>query len=254
MSRNTGRRRRKRSLGLVTRVVTTAFATTVAVTALVWVIGSDTPTRVNPDRTTAGADSSGGLPAATTAPPSALVASPEPKVEEISVPSRGKGTFDVAEGQSTQGTGGQRIAYQVEVETGLPFRAYDFAKRVDTTLKDRRGWSKSGKYTFDRRGSALRRIVLASPKTVDELCAPLQTRGRVSCRNGDVVAINALRWAEGAKSYSRDLSGYRTYVINHEVGHSLGLAHQPCPAAGRAAPVMLQQTLGLDGCEKNPWP
>ncbi|MGI9085355.1 MAG: DUF3152 domain-containing protein [Aeromicrobium sp.] len=170
------------------------------------------------------------------------------------VPDRASGTFSLAAGVSKNVGSGQIIAYRVEVENGIPYDATTFAQAVDRTLADRRGWIKSGHYGFARRAQAARRIVLASPKTVDRLCAPLETRGEVSCRNGDVIAINAKRWASGAATYRGDLSGYRIHVMNHEVGHSLGLAHAACPGSGQVAPVMLQQTLGLDDCEKNPWP
>ena len=66
--------------------------------------------------------------------------------------------------------------------------------------------------------------------------------------------INAIRWTRGAVSFGDDLAAYRIYVINHEIGHSLGLGHAACPGPGRKAPVMLQQTIGLDGCTANPWP
>lgn len=187
--------------------------------------------------------------AVTTAVPRPLDSSSPP------VATTGPGTFRVAAGTtSTAGNSGRHIAYRVEVEDGLPFEVGDFARDVDRTLADDRGWTKHGRFSFHRDGTGPLRIVLATPSTTDRLCAPLRTRGEVSCRNGNVVAINARRWAKGADSYGDDLAGYRIYVINHEVGHSLGFTHAQCPSRGGVAPVMLQQTLGLDGCEANPWP
>ena len=37
-------------------------------------------------------------------------------------------------------------------------------------------------------------------------------------------------------------TAYRAYAVNHEVGHALGNRHQPCPANGQPAPVMMQQS------------
>lgn len=57
------------------------------------------------------------------------------------------------------------------------------------------------------------------------------------------------------------LSEYRTYLVLHECGHSLGLQHSRCrsPRGGlharsAPAPVMMQQTRGLRACSPNPWP
>jgi hypothetical protein len=75
-----------------------------------------------------------------------------------------------------------------------------------------------------------------------------------SCRNGNRVVINLARWARGVPHYGAPLDLYRTYAVNHEVGHLLGFGHQLCPAPGGPAPLMQQQTLGLHGCAANPWP
>ncbi|WP_311209773.1 MULTISPECIES: DUF3152 domain-containing protein [unclassified Aeromicrobium] len=170
------------------------------------------------------------------------------------VPASGSGTFTTARGDSERaGTAGRLVEYRVEVEGGLGIEVEDFARAVESTLADGRGWTNGGAYTFQRTATAPLRVVLASPKMTDRLCAPLQTRGEVSCRNGADVVINARRWTKGVPYYE-DIEDYRDYVINHEVGHSLGFGHEVCPAPGRPAPVMLQQTLGLQGCTPNPWP
>lgn len=170
------------------------------------------------------------------------------------VPQQASGTYAVAAAPDSEVPDGA-VTYRVEVERGLPFRAAGFARAVDRTLGDPRSWSgRTGRPLVRVEGEADLRIVLASPRTTDRLCAPLDTRGKVSCRNGEDVVINALRWAEGAASYAGDLAAYRIYVVNHEVGHGLGRGHVPCTGAGDPAPVMLQQTLGLRGCRANPWP
>lgn len=178
----------------------------------------------------------------------------KPATASAAVPTRGSGSFTAADGKGRRaGSGGRQVDYRVEVEGGLGVDAADFAAAVEETLADERGWTKGGGLAFRRTRGAALRIVLASPATTDRLCAPLQTRGKVSCRNGNDVVINALRWRKGVPFYD-DLGAYRDYVVNHEVGHALGFGHQPCPAPGRPAPVMLQQTLGLQGCAANPWP
>lgn len=178
------------------------------------------------------------------------------KTLQVRVPETGSGAFTIAPGSGPRTPGREpTLTYQVEIERDLPFRSGSVARTVDETLQSPRGWSSEGDDILARvDGSGDIRVVLATPSTADALCAPLETRGRLSCRNGRDVVINAWRWVNGGPGYERNIDAYRQYVVNHEVGHALGYPHVRCPSPDVLAPVMLQQTLGLDGCRPNPWP
>lgn len=161
------------------------------------------------------------------------------------------------------GTGGPLASYTVEIADGLESRQdlRGFADAVDATLSDpARGWTSRGDRRLQRvadPGAASIRVLLATPATVDRLCARrgLNTAGIYSCWTGSVAAINSDRWFSGV-SHVPDLALYRRYVINHEVGHGLGRSHQSCPGQGQVAPVMMQLTKSTYGCQPNgvPYP
>ena len=116
----------------------------------------------------------------------------------------------------------------VEVEEGIPIDPADFAAAVDATLADRGAGRRRA--TCRSSGSAPTdapsfRVRLATPATVDAHCAPLETNGIYSCRQGADVMINLMRWVEGAAESHLSLADYRHYVISHEVGHALGHGH-----------------------------
>ena len=143
---------------------------------------------------------------------------------------------------------------RVEVERGLDIDPVAFAAMVMATLNDPRGWGAGGTTSFARTDAdAQIRVVLASPDLVDSMCAPLATNGTYSCGRNGHAAINSTRWVVGTSEFP-DVTVYRQYVVNHEVGHLLGKPHLSCPGAGRLAPVMQQQTVGVAPCLPNPWP
>ena len=167
---------------------------------------------------------------------------------------RGNGATVVVPGSQPAPGDGEERAVRVEVEGGVDVDPEAFARFVLETLNDPRSWSHDG-LTFSRTdGDADVVVVLASPQTSAAMCQPLVTYGKLSCRRGPQAIITTYRWVNGMEDYGDDLTGYRRYVVNHEVGHVLGHGHVSCPAPGEPAPVMQQQTKDVDPCEPNPWP
>lgn len=146
------------------------------------------------------------------------------------------------------------FAYEVGVRGQVAGDLGVFAERVRATLADPRGWSLDGRIDFvPAEEDGAMRVWLASPDEV-EAAAPGCSRDW-SCRVGDDVFINDVRWRESTATWGhRPLEDYQRYVINHEVGHWLGEGHWDCPVLGQAAPVMQQQSIDLEGCEERLWP
>jgi len=151
---------------------------------------------------------------------------------------------------------GAPVRIALRVERRVHDRATEnFAAVVHETLEDRRGWAAAG-FDFAFSDDAPFTVVLAEGPEVDRLCRPYDVYGKYSCQNGPVVALNADRWRTATPKWTGDLATYRRMLVNHEVGHLLGLDHPAthCPQPGTPAPVMTQQSTELDGCLPNPWP
>jgi Protein of unknown function (DUF3152) len=174
---------------------------------------------------------------------------------------QGAGSVSVVDGTSPVYGTGALERFVVEVEDGIGVDGAQFAAAVEATLGDPRSWGAGGRLSFQRVGAAEAaagdydfRVSLVSPGNMETYCPGVGTGGYTSCRYGERAVINLARWETAVPDYGGDIATYRLYVVNHEVGHALGNGHQDCPGPGQQAPVMQQQTLGLQGCLKNAWP
>jgi hypothetical protein len=201
----------------------------------------------------------------------------------------GEATWLIVAGSGPKiGQGTAKVfTYTVEVENGIDTAAFGgdeaFARMVDQTLDNPKGWTHNPQFAFVRADGTTDehpdfRISLTSPMTVRVGCGyeiPLEA----SCYNPSYgldqqprVFINEARWVRGAVPFQGDIGSYRQYLVNHEVGHAIGYQrHEPCDKPGGLAQVMMQQTFGIsnddaakfdpdfvkpDGktCRFNPWP
>lgn len=182
-------------------------------------------------------------------------------------PQEGTARFAFAAGGGPLlGRAGTVLRFRIAVEEGSQEQVDPVADLVDVTLGDARSWTGDGRTRMQRvsaRQPADFTIYLATARTAARMCSAggvdIQVDGQpyTSCRAPGQVIINLNRWRESVPEYVRlgvPLQEYRQYVLNHEVGHELGQGHEQCPGPGRAAPVMLQQTLSLRGCQPYSWP
>jgi hypothetical protein len=149
----------------------------------------------------------------------------------------------------------RRVTYDVTTRGRITTSLATFKRQAQETYADARGW-RAGGIAFRRvaRGGDFT-LVLAAASTLPSFGAGCSTFW--SCRVGRFVIINQDRWKFASPAWNQALAGLRDYrhlVVNHETGHWLGHGHRGCPAPGRPAPVMMQQSKGLDGCRFNPWP
>lgn len=263
--------RRQRRFALLAQLV----AVVLAVGAVVTVIAEGPGGHPAADRLAA--DEIASLPPLVAAPlPPSVSPSPSEAVPSSAspvlrapgaVPSAGTGSFGYdARSGPVLGRAGELRRYRVAVESGSNEDAADFALAVRTALAGPGSWVDSGRLRLQQvPGDAPRdfTVYLATAQTAGRMCADggvdIRVGGRpyTSCRAPGRVIINLDRWRLSVPHFVSagvPLAVYRTYVVNHEVGHQLGHRHERCPGAGRPAPVMMQQTLFLNGCRVNQWP
>jgi uncharacterized protein DUF3152 len=175
----------------------------------------------------------------------------------------GTGTFTVLPGSSPVIGKGRLYRFDLQVENGITgVDLKQFETVVMTALSDRQSWTATGQLALQRvsSGAVDFHISLVTSMSVRALCGyslPVET----SCYDGgdSRVVLNVARWVRGALVYASDLTTYRIYAVNHEVGHALGHNHAHQCLKNGLAPVMMQQTIGTRTtsgqiCQANPWP
>ncbi|RZS44224.1 uncharacterized protein DUF3152 [Herbihabitans rhizosphaerae] len=208
-----------------------------------------------------------GAPGDGTAPSSTQLSEKPPPPLDVNIPTAdlppggdftqvGANTWRVVPGTGPRiGNAGKLYKYAIEIEDGIDVATLGgddgFAKLVDSTLAEPRGWARSGQVSVQRVDGNTKpdfRISLTTPGTAhrDNLCGH-RIQYESSCYNrvDDRVVINLARWVRGALAFSGDQLGYKQYAINHEVGHAFGQGHLGCGNNGALAPVMMQQTFGV---------
>ena len=147
------------------------------------------------------------------------------------------------------------VTYRVETRGRIVTSRATFKRQAQQTFDDPRGWRGAG-IAFRRVSSGGDfSLVLAEASRVPGFSSGCSADW--SCRVGRYVIINQMRWRGASPMWrrsGRSVRDYRHMVVDHETGHWLGWGHRSCPRRGAPAPVMQQQSMGLQGCRPNPWP
>ena len=184
---------------------------------------------------------------------------PTPTPTKTTVPQSGAGTFTTAQASGDAvGTGGSLRRYRVQVEDGIELSARSAAAEIQQILDHPRSWAAHGRGRFQLVSENADFVIrIATPDTADALCLRqgLNTHGELNCETADGVVVNLKRWMLGSPTFAGEAAEYRHLIINHEVGHEIGIrSHMGCPGPGKLAPAMMQQIKGLNGCRSNAFP
>ena len=162
-----------------------------------------------------------------------------------------------AAGRRAAALAGQKITvtYSVSTRGAVTANMSEFKQQANATFNDARGWARMGVFFQEVATGGQFTLVLSEASQLPSFSAGCSAE--YSCNVGRYVVINQDRWLGATTPWNAaggSLRDYRHMVVNHETGHWLGHGHRSCGGPGQPAPVMQQQSIGLQGCSFNPWP
>ncbi|MBW3093645.1 DUF3152 domain-containing protein [Bifidobacterium sp. 82T10] len=218
----------------------------------------------NPSGTSHGASSSGKSQAAAKADPQTADIAATLKSDASAKPlTDAERDAILQQAQSTAADSGnvpQTFTYCLETKGDIGSTTA-FSNAVYRTLNSTKGWPRAGatfeQLSGDDCANADMTLILSEAKYMSDFSEGCSDS--YSCRVDNQVIINVDRWNGGTDDWLKaggTLARYREMVINHEVGHRLGHYDNEtaCAGDGQPAPLMLQQSMHLDGCTPNEWP
>lgn len=147
------------------------------------------------------------------------------------------------------------VTYDVTSRGTIHADMSEFRVQAGATLNDVRGWARLGVAFQEVAAGGMFTLVLSEASQMPTFSSGCGME--YSCQAGRYVIINQDRWLGATSPWNSEggsLRDYRHMVVNHETGHWLGHSHETCGGAGQPAPVMQQQSIGLQGCSFNSWP
>ena len=177
--------------------------------------------------------------------------------EPVYTYSGGTNTASTADAVGHMVDGVKVIYYKTLIWGNVEADFGDFRTKVAETLNDSKGWVRAGLKFVEVSSGQDVNVILSDPAS---LGATAGCSSELSCTTwANQVIINDIRWREGteaSRAGGMSTRDYQHMVINHEMGHWLGhYSHIEGCDAGGPAPIMLQQSTGLRGCDSfNAWP
>lgn len=135
-------------------------------------------------------------------------------------------------------------------------------KFIKKILNDPRGWAKYGfkfKQVHNTDDPKCIKLKFTNNDTIKKLYGKSFDGLSLYDKSINTIFLNMNNWLTGGKS-EMEIKAYRIYLINHEIGHALGIMKHPdCPfpEGGKLASVMQQMTRGpghIKPCLSNCWP